>query len=237
MPLRFTIRNLLPATPLLQRIFPHDSFGGSAMHFMCSHRPYLFVVACTLIVSASVRGQEAVPDTTAADGHNQPDRVLVVRVHAYDQGFTDAQGYVKLVNVETKKILGILDDNTKLAPDDKPLEGQAVLANDDNSNKARQWRIEKDEDGVLKIINRKSGQVLDLCKSSNEEGGEIIQWPEWQPKFPNQRFEWVGDGNERRLMNQSSGLVLDVDEGGKIVQAKSNANHKKQLWRVVKVTD
>jgi hypothetical protein len=161
----------------------------------------------------------------------------VVRVHAYDEGFKDAQGYVKLVNVETKKILGILDDNTKLSPDDKPLEGQAVLANDDDSNKARQWRIEKDEDGVLKIINRKSGQVLDLCKSSNEEGGEIIQWPEWQPKFPNQRFEWVGEGNERRLMNQWSGMVLDVDEGGKIVQAKSNVNHKKQLWRVVKVSD
>ena len=207
------------------------------MHSTCSHRPFRFVVAFTLFVSTSVFGQEAASDNTAADGHNQPDRVLVVRVHAYDQGFTDAQGYVKLVNVETKKILGILDDNTKLSPDDKPLEGQAVLANDDNSNKARQWRIEKDEDGVLKIINRKSGQVLDLCKSNEQEGGEIIQWPEWQPKFPNQRFEWVGEGNERRLMNQSSGMVLDVDDDGRIVQAKSNANHKKQLWRVVKVTD
>ena len=38
-------------------------------------------------------------------------------------------------------------------------------------------------------------------------------------------------------MNQSSGMVLDVDDEGRIVQAKSNANHKKQLWRVVKVTD
>jgi hypothetical protein len=59
-----------------------------------------------------------------------------------------------------------------------------VLANDDDSNKARQLRIEKDEDGMLKIINRKSGQVLDLCKSNEQEGLKLSSGGNGSRSFP-----------------------------------------------------
>ena len=122
---------------------------------------------------------------------NPPVDALVVRVGAFGANFSNLKGYVKLVHVATGKVLGIRNDNTKVLTNATALQGQAVLAKDE-PNDARQWRIERDEDGLLRIINRKSGQVLDLRKSIETEGGEIIQWPEWQPKFDNQRFEWVG---------------------------------------------
>ena len=91
--------------------------------------------------------------------------------------------------------------------------------------------------GQLRIINRKSGQVLDLRKSIETQGGEIIQWPEWQPKFDNQRFEWVGDGPEHRLRNKWSGMVLDVGDDDCIVQERLGPDRKSQLWRAVEVRE
>ncbi len=205
------------------------------MRSASSLRTIFLVVVFALFVSTSVIGQDAPPDDPAA--HDSPERVLVVRVRVFDQNYKDATGYVKLLNVDSGKILGILDDCTKVLTDNDALLGQAVLAPDDKSNIARQWRIEKDEDGQLKIINRKSGQVLDLYQSRHIEGAAIIQWPEWQPKYSNQRFEWQGEGTDRRLMNKCSGMVLDVDDDGKIIQATSDPASKTQLWRVVKVTD
>jgi hypothetical protein len=133
---------------------------------------------------------------------------------------------VKLVHVETGKVLAVADDSDES-------EARAVLAKDDGSE-ARQWKLEKDGE-YLKLVNRKSGKVLDVYGESKDEGTQIIIWDDKSEGTDNQRWQWVGDGKERRLKSKHSELVLDVDEDGKIVQQKADEKNKKQLWKVVEV--
>ena len=51
------------------------------------------------------------------------------------------------MHVATGKVLGIRNDNTKVLTNETALHGQAVLAKDE-PNDARQWRIERDEEGA-----------------------------------------------------------------------------------------
>ena len=106
----------------------------------------------------------------------------------------------------------------------------------DEKNEARQWKLEKDGDH-LKLVNRKSGKVLDVYGESKDEGGAIIIWDDKSEGTDNQRWSWEGDGKDRRLKSKSSGLVLDVDADGKVVQQKADAKAKGQLWRVVEVKE
>jgi hypothetical protein len=140
-----------------------------------------------------------------------------------------AQGaqYVKLVHAQTGKVLAVADDSDQA-------EARAVLARDDGSA-ARQWTLAKDG-GHYKVVNRKSGKVLDVYGDSRDEGADIIQWDEKAEDNDNQRWSWDGAGQDRRLRAKSSGLVLDVEEGGRLVQRKADAKAAGQLWRVVEVS-
>jgi hypothetical protein len=134
--------------------------------------------------------------------------------------------YVKLVNAGTGKVLSIENDSTDA-------EAQAVLAKDGDSE-SQQWQLVKDGDHY-KLVNRKSGKVLDVAGESTDEDGPIIQWDDKAEGNDNQRWAWDGDGKTRRLKSKSSGLVLDADNDGKIVQKKANEKSKSQLWEVVEV--
>jgi Ricin-type beta-trefoil lectin domain-like len=134
--------------------------------------------------------------------------------------------YVKLVHVDTGKVLAVADDS------DEPA-ARAVLAKDE-ANEARQWKLEKDGDHY-KLVNRKSGKVLDVFEESTEEGAPIIIWDDKAEGNDNQRWSWEGEGKARRLKAKSSGLVLDVDAEGKVVQRKADDKAKGQLWRVAEV--
>ena len=136
--------------------------------------------------------------------------------------------YVKLVHVETGKVLAIADNSEES-------EAKAVVAKDDGS-KAQQWKFEKDG-AYYKIINRNSGKVLDVQDESTEEGGAIIQWDDKSDGNDNQRWSWEGKDEARRLKSKSSNLVLDVGEDGAVVQRKANAKAKRQLWRVVDIKE
>jgi hypothetical protein len=125
------------------------------------------------------------------------------------------------------KVLAIADNSEDAG-------AKTVLAKDDGC-KAQQWKFEKDGNH-LKIVNRKSGKVLDVDGESEEEGGAIIIWDDKAEGNDNQRWSWEGDGKSRRLKAKSSGLVLDVDEGA-IVQKKAGEKAKTQLWQVVEVKD
>src|SRR3954451_17092716 len=74
--------------------------------------------------------------------------------------------YVKLVHIETGKVLGLVDVS-------EDAEAKAVLAKDEAGKYARQWKLEKDGE-QYKIVNRKSGKVLDVNNASKDEGGQII---------------------------------------------------------------
>jgi hypothetical protein len=137
---------------------------------------------------------------------------------------------VKLVNADSGKVLALDGDSE----DDS---AQAVLAKD-AANPARQWRVQSDG-AFLKLVNRKSGKVLDVSDASTDEGGIVIQWGDKTgidgESTDNQRWKWQGTGDARRLECKLSGLVLDLDSQGFLVQQKANPNSKTQLWRVVDV--
>jgi hypothetical protein len=136
--------------------------------------------------------------------------------------------YVKLVQADTGKVLAVADNSDEAG-------AKAVVAKDDGS-KGQQWKFEKDGNHY-KLVNRKSGKVLDVEMESTEEGGAIIQWDDKLDGNDNQRWSWVGDGKERRLKSKSSGLVLDVGDEGAVVQRKADDKAKGQLWKVVEVKE
>jgi hypothetical protein len=136
--------------------------------------------------------------------------------------------YVKLVHVNTGRVLGVTDDS-------EDNEARAVIVKDE-VNKARQWQLVKDGE-YLKIVNRKSGKVLDVNNASKDEDGEIIQWEEKTDDNDNQRWSWEGKGDDRRLKSKHSGLVLDVTAEGKVVQKKPDEKAAGQLWKVVEVKE
>jgi hypothetical protein len=142
-------------------------------------------------------------------------------------GAADAK-YVKLVHVETGKVLGVTDDSEEAG-------AKAVLAKDE-ANPARQWKLEKDGE-QYKIVNRKTGKVLDVFEASKDEGGTIIVWDEKTDDNANQRWAWQGDGAERRLKSRHSDLVLAPDADGHVLQKKADDKARNQLWRVVDVKE
>lgn len=134
--------------------------------------------------------------------------------------------YVKIVHVETGKVLGVVDNS------DEP-SARIVLAKDDAKEEALQWKIEKDGE-FLKIMNRKTGKVLDVNENSTEDGAEIIQFHAKDEGNDNQRFQWVGKETEKRLKAKVSEMVLAPVEG-KVQQKKADEAKKDQLWKVVEV--
>jgi hypothetical protein len=155
-----------------------------------------------------------------------PAVVLACGLFAAPASAADAK-YVKLVHADTGKVLAVADNSDEAG-------AKAVLAKDDDS-KGQQWKLEKDGDHY-KVVNRKSGKVLDVEMESTEEGGGIIQWDDKSEGNDNQRWSWEGDGKDRRLKSKSSKLVLDVN-GSSVVQKKSDEKAKGQLWRVVEVKE
>jgi hypothetical protein len=137
--------------------------------------------------------------------------------------------YVRLVHADTGKVLAVADDSDEAG-------ARTVLAKEDPKNQAQQWALEKDGQ-FLKIVNRKSGKVLDVSGESQDEGTEIIIWDDKPEGFDNQRWQWVGEGKERRLKSKSSSLVLDADADGKVIQKKADDKAKGQLWRVAEVKE
>lgn len=134
---------------------------------------------------------------------------------------------VRLVNVETGKVLAVTDDSEEAG-------ARTVLAKADPSNKAQQWEVKKDKK-VFSLVNVKSGKVLDVNEASTDEGAAIIIWDAKDEDFDNQRWSWEEKDKERRIVSKSSGLVLDVDDEGRIIQKKSDEKAKKQLWKIEKV--
>ena len=136
--------------------------------------------------------------------------------------------YVKLVQADTGKVLAVADASDEAG-------AKAVVAKDDGS-KSQQWTLEKDGDHY-KVVNRKSGKVLDVEMESRDEGGAIIQWDDKAEGNDNQRWSWEGNGKDRRLKSKLSGLVLDVGDEGAVVQRKADDKAKGQLWKVVEVKE
>lgn len=133
--------------------------------------------------------------------------------------------YVKLALADGR-VLSVENDSDDSA-------AQAVAAKEGDSL-AQQWRVV--EDGKhFKLVNRKNGKLLDVNEDSKDEGARVIIYDEKGEDNDNQRWSWDGKGKARRLTSKSSGLVLDVDGDGKVVQNKADDKAKGQLWTVKEV--
>jgi hypothetical protein len=133
--------------------------------------------------------------------------------------------FVKLVLADGK-VLSVADDSEEA--------GAQVVAVKDGDSKAQQWKVVKDGE-FLKLVNRKSGRVLDVFEESKDEGTKIIIWDDKSEGNDNQRWSWEGTGKAKRLKSKSSELVLDVEENGNVVQKKADEKAKGQLWTVKEV--
>jgi hypothetical protein len=133
--------------------------------------------------------------------------------------------FVKLVLADSR-VLSVADDSEDA--------GAQVVATKDGDSKAQQWQVVADGQ-FLKLVNRKSGKVLDVYDDSKEENVKIIVWDEKTEDNDNQRWQWDGTGKARRLKSKSSGMVLDVDGQGGAIQKKTDAKATSQLWTVKEV--
>lgn len=85
------------------------------------------------------------------------------------------------------------------------------------------------------IVNRNSGQVLDITNSSTSNGGLAIQWP--YHSGTNQQWQEVAVNGGYKLINRNSGLVLDDPGGSKTngtqLDQWSDTNGSNQWWNLV----
>ncbi|MGD9210010.1 MAG: RICIN domain-containing protein, partial [Desulfobacteraceae bacterium] len=92
------------------------------------------------------------------------------------------------------------------------------------------------ESTYYQIVNRNSGNVLDVNNASTENGADVIQWPD--NGGHNQHWEIidVGDGYSQ-IVNRNSGLNLDVNgastaDGTKVIQWPYNGGYN-QHWEII----
>ena len=141
-------------------------------------------------------------------------------------GFAADAMVVKIVHVETGKVLAVEDNSDEAA-------AKTVLAKDGDGI-GLQWTIEKD-DAHIKLTNKKSGKVLDVNEDSKDEDASIIQYDSKSEGSDNQRWKWVGKDDEKRLVSKSSSMAVVPDSDGKLIQKKVDEKSKKQLWKIVDV--
>ena len=86
-----------------------------------------------------------------------------------------------------------------------------------------------------KIINRNSGEALDISGASTANGGVAIQWP--YSGNSNQQWQEVSTNGGYKLINRNSGLLLD-DPGytrttGTQIDQWNDSNGNNQWWNLV----
>jgi Ricin-type beta-trefoil lectin domain-like len=141
-------------------------------------------------------------------------------------GFAADAKVVKIVHVETGKYLAVEDNSDEAA-------AKTVLAKD-GDGEGLQWTVEKDGEHI-KLTNKKSGKVLDVNENSKDEDASIIQYDDKSEGNDNQRWKWVGTGDEKRLVSKWSSMAVVPDAVGKLIQKKVDEKAKTQLWKIVDV--
>ena len=89
--------------------------------------------------------------------------------------------------------------------------------------------------GNYKIVNRNSGQALDITNNSTSNGGLAIQWP--YHAGTNQQWQKISVNRGYKLINRNSGLLLDNPNGSKTNRTRldqwHNTNTSNQWWNLV----
>jgi outer membrane protein assembly factor BamB len=89
--------------------------------------------------------------------------------------------------------------------------------------------------GSYEIVNRNSGQALDITNNSTTNGGLVIQWP--YHGGTNQQWKEVSVNGGYKLVNGNSGLLLDDPGGSKTngtqLDQWNDTNASNQWWNLV----
>jgi O-glycosyl hydrolase len=89
--------------------------------------------------------------------------------------------------------------------------------------------------GYYKLVNRNSGQALDISGASTANGGLAIQWP--YSGGSNQQWKEVSVNGGYKLVNRNSGLLLDdpgyTKTAGTQIDQWSDSNGNNQWWNLV----
>lgn len=91
--------------------------------------------------------------------------------------------------------------------------------------------------GIVRLVNRRSGKVLDVYGGSTAEGAAAVQWP-WTGGTNQQWRMLQNSDGSFRLSSVSSGKVLtspNTNQGTALVQA-ADTNAANQRWRLVAAT-
>lgn len=114
-----------------------------------------------------------------------------------------ANGYVKLVNRRTGKVIGVAGNTTAAAP---------VVQQTDTGSPFQQWQRLDAGAGAVKLVNRGSGLVLDVTGKSLLDGAAAGQYRD--TGGTNQHWLTETSGGFTTLRNRLSGKVLDLFAGG-----------------------
>lgn len=77
-------------------------------------------------------------------------------------------GYVKIMNRNSNKVLGIINMSTS--------DGALALQWDDNGTADHLWQIVDAGGGYVKIVNKNSGLLLGILNMSTSDGAQALQW-------------------------------------------------------------
>ncbi|MFD2689235.1 alpha-L-fucosidase [Streptomyces phyllanthi] len=92
--------------------------------------------------------------------------------------------------------------------------------------------------GTFRVVNRKSGKVLDVNGASSADGAAIIQWP-WTGGTNQQWKLLANTDGSYRLSNVRSGKVLDSPGGsaeGAALDQWTDTDTSNQWWKLVPAT-
>jgi len=92
--------------------------------------------------------------------------------------------------------------------------------------------------GLYEIVNRNSGELLDISQSSKSAGAAAIQWPDYGGGSQHWRLVSAG-GGYYNLVNANSGLYLDVPGGsptaGTFLAQAKRSGAASQQWQIVAI--
>ncbi|MEU2242593.1 RICIN domain-containing protein [Streptomyces sp. NPDC018338] len=138
-------------------------------------------------------------------------------------------GTFRVVNRASGKVLDVADQSTA--------DGARVIQWPWSGGTNQQWRLLPDHDGSFRLSNVHSGKVLDNPGASTSPGQPLDQWRDTDS--PNQWWKLTpsGTAGHYHLVNCSSGLRADVEdgstsEGARIVQLPADGSAR-QEWALI----
>ncbi len=96
-----------------------------------------------------------------------------------------------------------------------------------------QWGLIGEGSGVYRMVNRRSGLVLDVSQASTTSGAEVI--PYSYNGGANQQWQLQPVGRSYKIINRNSKLLLSLGSDGKSLLQKPDAGASDQQWRIAEV--